>query len=836
MILFRKGKKRRIIVIILIALVILAAGLMAYGFVNFTIGEEILIYISPSYRSVDINYGMSENISIKVSLNNNWLCSAKCNESFTDLSSGNKLAENQFVFSNHKNIEFRQELIQDSFGKGQKIFQYNIECANTQNRICPSEERLFRRTSTITWNYDFSEDQKETISDFKADYVFIRKNMQDAEYFMEQSINLMQYLEPDTMLEKIDALSQRFNALQSELILLTEYWNNDDYKAFFSYLQNNRLVNDSSDLNYNMHVTYDYAFNKISLYNKIIAAQSEILSREGEFILLMNYPTASNDDGFIVNVSVLADRINSLTHIISTKDDERYLLLPEEISSINSSIVALHELFINKTIDMSANYVDIYIAESLACLNDNCSISGNYTALIDTSALHSINDSSIFISRLCGNYDTVKNILIKRKTATESARSFMEDTSLADAEQDKAIILLLLELNRSISNNTPNTPPYNNENQNNNNNNNNNKLSPASKRINSYLEKLNSSLSNLSRENISYADYYSLSNDFMDINLDNIFAICSRNVRKVALDPLYSEPIVIENISTDVLEYQLDAKEPSCCYHNICRDCCANCEKTNPLIMLHGHSFNVKTSAYTSTESFNQMEEKLTNDLKYISIGTPEKTLYNKADLGQNHAPIMMKATYYLASYTDNLGQISVETKTGNIDTYAIGLKEIIDYVKYITGSEKVDIVAHSMGGLVVRRYLQVFNDESIEKLIMIGTPNKGIDAETYTYCKIFGELNECNDMYYDGVFMKKLNDPKNQPSMPRTLIIIGSGCDTNGNDGDGVVSVQNAMLSNTSLVTINGTCAGTEQLHTNLLNIELYPEVYNAIKDFLDK
>ncbi len=60
-------------------------------------------------------------------------------------------------------------------------------------------------------------------------------------------------------------------------------------------------------------------------------------------------------------------------------------------------------------------------------------------------------------------------------------------------------------------------------------------------------------------------------------------------------------------------------------------------------------------------------------------------------------------------------------------NTYRKYLMPMIKKAKKDTGWEKVDVVAHSMGGLLVRSYIQsedYAND--IEKFVMVGTPNHG--------------------------------------------------------------------------------------------------------------
>lgn len=54
-------------------------------------------------------------------------------------------------------------------------------------------------------------------------------------------------------------------------------------------------------------------------------------------------------------------------------------------------------------------------------------------------------------------------------------------------------------------------------------------------------------------------------------------------------------------------------------------------------------------------------------------------------------------------------------------------LKEKVDEIKQQTGAEKVDIIAHSMGGLVAKQYIKFYDvNNSIDKFIDIGTPHLG--------------------------------------------------------------------------------------------------------------
>jgi YVTN family beta-propeller protein len=68
-------------------------------------------------------------------------------------------------------------------------------------------------------------------------------------------------------------------------------------------------------------------------------------------------------------------------------------------------------------------------------------------------------------------------------------------------------------------------------------------------------------------------------------------------------------------------------------------------------------------------------------------------------------------------------------TFVGPLELFALALSAGIATMKQLTGATKIDIIAHSMGGLISRWYLQQGTDQDrqgVQKLIMLGTPNHG--------------------------------------------------------------------------------------------------------------
>lgn len=67
--------------------------------------------------------------------------------------------------------------------------------------------------------------------------------------------------------------------------------------------------------------------------------------------------------------------------------------------------------------------------------------------------------------------------------------------------------------------------------------------------------------------------------------------------------------------------------------------------------------------------------------------------------------------------------------------------RQRIDQIKTQTGKTKVDIIAHSMGGLLIKSYVNEFSGTDLDKLIFVGTPHLGAPkaAKTLLHGDRFG-------------------------------------------------------------------------------------------------
>ncbi len=311
------------------------------------------------------------------------------------------------------------------------------------------------------------------------------------------------------------------------------------------------------------------------------------------------------------------------------------------------------------------------------------------------------------------------------------------------------------------------------------------------------------------------------------------------NLSELELKEVNFSKLEINDVDIEKAQLEFFPYEPMCCMNGNCDKCCVGEECRNnvntfPLVFLHGHSVTKDLPLEYSLEGFKNLQEELEKE-GFLNVGAI--TLYTKKDVPAGiwnfNFPLSIRGSYYFDFFEEPENYKIVLTKSENIDTYAVRLKEVFDNVRFRTGKSKINVIAFSMGGLVVRRHMQLFGSAGFDKVILIGTPNKGISGDISTLCPLAGgEKRECDDMNADSLFMQKLNREK----VPDNVYnIYATGCEMSGEIGDGIVLGESARLDIKNNFIINGTCRGKLQpLHLDLLKIDMYPEVYEKIKEIL--
>jgi pimeloyl-ACP methyl ester carboxylesterase len=142
-----------------------------------------------------------------------------------------------------------------------------------------------------------------------------------------------------------------------------------------------------------------------------------------------------------------------------------------------------------------------------------------------------------------------------------------------------------------------------------------------------------------------------------------------------------------------------------------------------------------------------------------------QRTLVFVHGLGSNRSSFLPLQA--LLRWRGRSRQVAVSYRSrGSIEALALRLKREMD--RHVGGG-RIDMVAHSMGGLVARFYLQQLGGERrVDRLITLGTPHLGTHAAAFLPSPLVRQLLP------DGPFIRHLNALPALESTRVTSILAG--------------------------------------------------------------
>ena len=100
----------------------------------------------------------------------------------------------------------------------------------------------------------------------------------------------------------------------------------------------------------------------------------------------------------------------------------------------------------------------------------------------------------------------------------------------------------------------------------------------------------------------------------------------------------------------------------------------------------------------------------------------------------------------------EGVAALTFERPTGSNEEHAQEISRAVAELLDRSGAERIDIVAHSMGGLATREYLRVSEARAVRRVAFLGTPHRG----TYSAYLAFGDGRD--EMIPGSPFLTDLN------------------------------------------------------------------------------
>jgi len=846
--------KLRTLILIIFLILIIPNSFAAIGF-DFKANYEI--------HSIDLEYGSSKNIPISIT-NTNTLTHSVCNlECYYTINNKDKKYFNPISTSNIKIENYR--IYAPDNGKDETPEQLQISTQCDLSSACLSSgfytSNPMSKSKLLTVTYKLTYQQREARDYVDANLPQISTSLTNADVNVKKVKDKLNQLTNNIKVGDIPTqifiLNDKYNTYKAEADKVRTLNLNFDYIQARSNLR--------SSLNQDIINVNQEAINLESKLTEIINQHNKVVSRLDDLsqtlnLIMVSLNTLNKEESKVVK---------DIKILIKNFEDGNF----ESYSSMNLIIDQLKELSINEknTLDTEVNVVgdnaiEIYGIEiDLLCKNNFCldKISFNKGQVKTVcSNLKKIKEEVVKgnlkrrndYDALINKYQIVNNQIEPLNEILDkinlNVKKGMEDT-IEDCKQQISKIRIKLN-DKNIQDINP-------------------QFFEAERLCQYSLDIINQNLdikNNFFEQLVDFFKYLftaqpkivilqSLSakepNILANSNEFNHFLESKCNIKDISL-----ESIKVSNVEVVEREIQgesigsLEEAKTQCCVFDECTSCCAGNEcktdsTTYPIIFVHGHSAVSWNNFDYSIGAFQEFQNKLNLEKKYVSAGIilPETNInqVKAGDWGKTRKPISVRVSYYNGVY-DETGKTIGKEQNQPIDIYSQRLADIVEKVLHHTNKDKVILVAHSMGGLVSRGYIKNYGGSNkVHKLVTIGTPNHGIFGWFVGgLCGLTHlGLQECEDMQWDNQFIKNLNSG-NEAIVP-TLSIIGKcGEKTDQSLGmtyghDEVIRAYSAEINGAKNVIVEGECynnplpiAGT--FHQDLVSEnKVYEEMLNFIK-----
>ncbi|MGV8162289.1 MAG: alpha/beta fold hydrolase [Candidatus Nanoarchaeia archaeon] len=815
-----KNKKTiKLLLLILVALVIISGIYFNYLKARFAVKEDLEVDIGARHLSFDFTKDNPAKIAVPINIDTSSLCRATCTEQLINTKSNNIVFSKNFTFKKIYREEYEQIIYPSILGEGQEIYVFSVSCTNIQTTNCPAQERSITKDVIITIDRRLTREEKNLKASQEETLNFTYSTLNSGLSKINESsqiISKMKYakkndLEDNANLARIE--SEKFKAT---LLLIDETWLTRDHELMAEKINEKNITSAAQEFNAITSYLLEETSARIPIHNSAVNQSYELSSsiirreyslNEGKQFLTPTYSALNSD---LKNSKSL---LFFVTRSIKNKDFSKYSDLLLVLSNVNNTL----NQFDNKYLTQLSNNTQIVRADFdlIYSEEENCAITNQSLACNKNSSVELFNFSSnnYFevsnkISNICSRYSKLSDeraqlyLSISQKRMNLSA----ELISQINSEEAKYKLYLLNKHKEELSTRNDSSAQR------------------AIQVINNYIFLIESEYGTIINESSSFSFNYSLFTYFLPSNfiLTNMTDCFYPSIKIDEINLSYEE---FPKLTYSKYNYAYSQLVPLCCFDDKCVPCLNDSTTNYPLVMVHGHGFYSKNEPISPSQVYNNLQLQLLADNLYIPGGIlREQEPIRKDTLGLVNASISYKASYYPEDLLNN----------ESISSFADRLNVIIQKAKQETGKDKVIIMAHSMGGLVTREYLNLYGSEDIDKIIIIGTPNKGVTSETVAFCKLFGRNLECDEMHKDSKFIKKISNVSN-PLVP-VYTIRGVGCFTFGKDGDGIVQSESVLLPYAQNYDFNGSCSVLGDFHTSLPDSEQYPSIYNKIKELLQQ
>ncbi|MFH1398836.1 MAG: alpha/beta fold hydrolase [Candidatus Woesearchaeota archaeon] len=768
----KKKITKKLVIIAAVALLVIIILLFFLGIkVNFLTSNQMYIELSPLQLALEAQNNESVSINFSLSNRNFWLCRSRCNLTLYDPYAQKSMTQETITLNPNTRFARTYTIHMNTKGYGQRLYYLEAECSNIPSLLCQTQGQLVQRSALITINHSLSASDNALMQDYQQQLNNISQTLAASQELLTSLDRTVKSI--NLVISYPYDLTAQKTQLDASLAKLNQtiiLWNSFNLKAIEVFPSQTLLA---------LEKINTILAASIKAYNTNANIINNFNSNWQHFEAAYQYYAVHNLDKS-ETIEELAAKITANLKVFNQSGFQNRA--SAQLSPLNTSFNQAITQYLADKSSFENLTAEIIIKHQ--------NIQNKISAILGKNSQQA-NGSCNHLNQLILNYQQLnaQSDYAGYQPYHNNSEFMLIRTEYQDSFQNPNLTIVY-SVDHYVINQT---------------------------RVNNTL-------------NLTPQDYItSLSFSYKELEPYQKLA-CTKSTNTLPVINQTFTQILLTPTNKTYQPYVFKQPEPQCCIFSSCTPCTT--ETLYPTIFLHGHSPIENSPVEQSLTAFSQIQREMGHD-GFVNAGDIDPSTLEGGSLWSlMHYPSTVRVSYYYLFFT-KLGLATIR-KSESIENYAIRFKELIDIVKARTGASKVNIVAHSMGGLVAREYLMLFGQADVNKLILIAVPNNGIAGRAMQFCSTIGSDKECQDMANSSIFMQRLNSF--EPGID-VYTIYGQGCLTDGFDGDGIVSAKDAQLSYATNYATNGSCTDLfkTELHNTLLDPGLNPEVYALIVDILN-
>mgnify|MGYP001574497556 CR=1 FL=1 len=222
-----------LIVIFVLLMIIILFGTQIVLFVNFLLGNDIVVKLSANQESIKLVHGKEGKVRFDSSVITNPFCSADCVSEFKDLGKETVLAQEDFSLNAGITKEQEYVISPSLVGVGYNLYQFRLQCHSVESWLCQTNEKPTTRNILITVFTNLTDEEEQFKEELRKELSLDVNHFEiiasEIKRYEKLLIQLNQSLIVNSLFQKIDDFKREIEDDKKILMLVQERWDKQQY-------------------------------------------------------------------------------------------------------------------------------------------------------------------------------------------------------------------------------------------------------------------------------------------------------------------------------------------------------------------------------------------------------------------------------------------------------------------------------------------------------------------------------------------------------------------------------------------------------------------------------